>query len=378
MSIEIPIAPTDLRDFAKARGWVLLPEAARDRLYVLTNPRFERRQLVFPMDTNAPDYTEAVGLVVEKLAALERKPLRQIIQSLVDLRDDAVGFRITAPRLDTGHLPLSFAAAMVAGAQQLLLASACTVLRPQTHHPRLSRAEAQQFLEAARFQHTQPGSFVLNVSCPVEAIDVRAPLPPGATDAPFVRRATLTLHRSVQALVSAIEEDSLANFVQEVRQSQTPMISSNFCEALTSFQDETLRNSLDIEITWASSIPRPPDLAPSSAIRVQHDYFRRIDDVRRELRAGERELDAAFIGTVERLDGEMGDDGGRSGDVILSLLLPEGQQVRARTSLTSGQYALADQAHMTDGTYVKVTGRLHPGRQPRQLTDLRAFELIPG
>ena len=50
----------------------------------------------------------------------------------------------------------------------------------------------------------------------------------------------------------------------------------------------------------------------------------------------------------------------------------------ARTNLNAEQYAKADQAHMTEGTYVKVGGKLHPGRQPRQLSELRAFDLIQG
>ena len=87
-------------------------------------------------------------------------------------------------------------------------------------------------------------------------------------------------------------------------------------------------------------------------------------------------MEDTFIGTVERLDGEMGEDGQRSGEVILSLLLPEGEQVRARTNLNAQDYTKADQAHMTEGTYVKVAGKLHPGRQPRQLTELRTFDLI--
>jgi hypothetical protein len=72
----------------------------------------------------------------------------------------------------------------------------------------------------------------------------------------------------------------------------------------------------------------------------------------------------------------MGPDGRRSGDIILSLLLPEGVQVRARTNLSADDYAKADRAHMSDGTYVKVAGLLHPGRQPRQLSSLRSFDLI--
>ena len=376
MNFETLIAPTDLRDYAKAHGWMLLKEAAKDRLYVMSNPRFDLRQLVFPMDTTAPDYAEAIALVVEKIAVMEQRTPEAIIKSLMEISDDAVAFRVSSPNQEERYLPLSFASAMIIGAQQLLLASACTVLKPKTHHPRLSRTEAQQFLETARFRHTQPGSFVLNVSCPVQAMDVQAPLLPDEFEAPFVRRATLTLQRSLRKLVSAIETDSLDDLVESLKKSETPLISSNFCEALTHFEDTSLKNSVDIGITWAASIPRPDDEPENSVVRVQHDYFSRIEEVRRELRSNEKHMEDIFIGTVERLDGEMGDDGCRSGEVILSLLLPEGEQVRARTNLNAEQYAKADEAHMTDGTYVKVAGKLHPGRQPRQLSELRAFDLI--
>ena len=376
MNFATLIAPTDLRDYARAQGWTLLKEAAKDRLYVMSNPRFERRQLVSPMDTTAPDYAEAIALMVEKIAVMEQRTPEAVIKSLMEVSDDAVAFRVTSPSQEERYLPLSFAGAMLAGAQQLLLASACTVLKPKAHHPRLSRTEAQQFLETARFRHTQPGSFVLNVSCPVQAMDVQAPLLPDEFEAPFVRRATLTLQRSLRELVSAIETDSLVGLVEALKKSEAPLISSNFCEALTRFEDESLKNSVDIGITWAASIPRPNDEPALSVIRVQHDYFSRIEEVRRELRSDEKHMEDVFIGTVERLDGEMGEDGHRSGEVILSLLLPEGEQVRARTNLNAEQYAKADQAHMTEGTYVKVAGKLHPGRQPRQLSELRAFDLI--
>lgn len=376
MNLDTLIAPTNLRDYAKAQGWVLVKEAAKDRLYVMTNPRFDRRQLVFPMDTTAPDYEEAVMLVMEKLATMEARPFQSVLKGLLEVGDDALAFRVTSPRSNEQFLPLSFVGSMIAGAQQLLLASVCTVLKPQAHHPRLSRTEAQQFLETTRFRHTQPGSFVLNVSCPVRAMDVQAPLWPNELEAPFVRRATVTLQRSLVTLVSAIETDSLDELIQTTKKSESPLISSNFCEALTRFEDESLKNSVDIGITWAASITRPVDEMPVSVVRVQNDYFSRIEEVRRELRSAEKHTDDTFIGTVERLDGEMDLDGHRSGEVILSLLLPEGEQVRARTNLNIENYAKADQAHMSDGTYVKVTGRLHPGRQPRQLNDLRSFELI--
>lgn len=378
MNLETIIPPTDLRDYAKDSGWILIKEAAKDRLYVLTHPRFDRRQLVFPMDTTAPDYSEAVMMVVNKLAALEGRPPQAVFDSLVEVGDDGISFRITAPRRDEWAIPLSFASSMVTGAQQLLLASACTALKPQAHHPRLSRTEAEQLLNTAKFRHTRPGSFILNVSCPVQSLDVQAPLLPNEeADAPFVRRTTLALHRSVRELVTAIETDALDELVAASKNGEGQVVSSNLCEALIHFSDETLLNSVEIGIKWASAIPKPKDEPRQSVVRIQHDYFPRIEEVRRELRAKEQPIEDLFPATVERLNGEMGPDGQRAGEVILRLLTPDGDElVRARANLTADQYKKADEAHMTDGAFVQVAGKLQPGRQPRQLSDITSFDLM--
>lgn len=377
MNLETLIPPTDLRDYAKDQGWVLLKEAVKDRLYVMTNPRFERRQLVFPMDTSAPDYTEAVMLVVDKLATMEGRTPQDVFDSLVEVGEDGVSFRVTTPRPNEWSLPLSFASSMIAGTQQLLMASACTVLKLQAHHPRLSRTEAQQFLDTTKFRHTRPGSFVLNVSCPVQAMDAQSPLMPDEeAGAPFVRRATTVLRRSLRELVTAIETDSLDDLVEASKKGEGLVISSNFCEALTRFEDESLKNSLEIGIKWAASVPRPRNEPRISVVRIQHDYFPRIEEVRRALRAEELHVEDVFPATVERLDGEMGSDGRRAGEVILSLFTSESEIVRVRANLNAEQYAQADEAHMTEGAFVKVAGKLHPGRQPRQLSDIKSFELM--
>ena len=375
MNFALLIPPTALRDYAKEHGWSLLREVARERIYVMSNPRYDSRQIVFPRDTSAPDYEEAVELVIGKLASLEDRTPEEIVKSLLDVGDDGISFRVVTANHDES-LPLTFAGSMLLGASQLLLASASTVLRPQIHHSRMSRSEAQQFLDSAKFRHTQSGSFVLNVSCPVQALDVQTSLMPEEESAPFVRRATVTLVRSLRDLVSAIEDDSLDTFVDTVKSDSSPNISSNFCEALTRFEDPSMKNSVEIAVAWASSIPRPANESQSVRVRIQHDYFSRIGEVSRALRPTTQHTEDTFPATVERLDGEMSENGKRVGEVILSLLTREGEQVRARAHLTADQYEQADIAPMKDGAFVTVTGKLHPGRQPRQLSDIKAFALM--
>ena len=376
MSFEISIRPIDLRDYAKSHGWSLQPHGQADRLYVMTNPAYARRQLVFPMDVTAPDYAEAIGLAVAKLAALENRPSDAIFKNLVEATDDSIAFRVVTPRYEDTYIPLSFAGSLVQGVEQLLLASASTVLKPQTHHPRMSRAEAQELLSVARFRHTQVGSFVINVSCPVQALDVQTALLWDEPETPFVRRAIVTLERSLQALLIAIETDTLGTLIDGLKVTNRPLISSNFCEALLRFGDDKLNNLLNVTISWASGIPRPMDYGGISSLTFQPDYFPRIEEVRRELRAHERHIEDVFVGTVEGLEGEMGENSLRAGEVILSLFSSDGEQVRARAQLDEIQYAVAAAAHMTDGAFVVVEGRLHPGRQPRVLSDLRAFRRL--
>jgi hypothetical protein len=111
-------------------------------------------------------------------------------------------------------------------------------------------------------------------------------------------------------------------------------------------------------------------------LRIQHDYFPRIEEVRRALRPAEGPKTDTFVGTVERLDGEMGPEGKRLGEVLLALLLPDGESVRARVHLNAEQYAKADRAHMTDGAYVRLAGTLLPGRPVRSIRNLQDFDLL--
>lgn len=375
MNTGLTIAPTDLRDFLKSQGWSLLERALADRLYVLGHQQFPHRQMVFPMDAAAPDFAEAVASVVAKLSDLYGVPQPALCSRIQSIRDDVLRLRVFFDGNDN-TLPLSFASTIVSSTEKLLKAGACTALRPRRHHPRLGLAEANQFVDKARFGQTEQGSFILRVACPVNAMEAQGSLDLEDDRAPFVRQVTRTLQRALSQLTTAIETDRLDELVDELKAAEVPLVSSNLCEAVFSMHDDVVDNALDVEFDW-SPLYRSPQEDGVGRVRIQRDYFARIEAVRRELRSVELHRSDVYIGTVERLEGEMGEDGQRSGVVVLSLLLPdEGESVRARTVLSAADYAKADHAHMTSGIYVRVTGCLRPGRQPRQLTDMAAFELL--
>jgi hypothetical protein len=375
MNTDQAIAPTDLRDFLKSLGWSVFEPARAERLYVLENSAFPRRQLIFPMDLSAPDYVESTDLVISKIAEIMGWPRASLVSKLETIRDDVLCLRVFNGRNDNS-VPLNFASSLITNAEKLLKSAASTVLRPRVHHPRLSLSEATQLIEKSRFGQTERGSYVLRVSCPLNALEVQGSLELDTDDAPFVRQVTLSLNQALKQLTSAIEADSVDNLVADLRTSDKPLVSSNLCEAVAGMHDDQMDNSLDLSFDWSvlRHLPAQTDTGP---IRIQRDYFARIEEIRRELRSLEKEQQDTFIGTVERLDGEMGVDGRRSGAVVLAILLAEeGETIRVRTVLTPEQYAIADQAHMTNGAYIRVTGRLRPGRQPRQLSHITHFGIV--
>jgi hypothetical protein len=375
MSINLSIAPTDLRDYLKTSGWSVVEVALRQRLYAFENVRYPRRQLVFPMDATAPDYIESVLSVCEKISELNDITIDILLDRVQSLKDDVIRLRVSFKGNDAS-LPLSFAGTIVQNTEKLLKAAACTALRPRRHHPRLSLTEALQLIEKTKFQQTEHGSFVFKLACPIDALEIQGELALDDTDMPFVRKTTLALQQSLIRLSTAIETDKLDALIDDLNASDSPIISSNLCEAIAAMHDESVDNTIDVDFDW-SAVRDVPAYAKVGRIRFHREYFSRIEEVRRELRPLELDAVDTFIGTVERLEGTMDQDGRRTGDVILALLLPkEGETVRARISLSAQDYEQAISAHRTSGTYVCVVGRLRPGRQTRQLTDVVRFELL--
>ena len=108
------------------------------------------------------------------------------------------------------------------------------------------------------------------------------------------------------------------------------------------------------------------------------EYYPEIERAHQVLRPQKDETkDVLMIGTVETLNGDVGEDGKRSGEVTLALLLPdEDEIVRARTMLTSADYEKAVTAHEQGAGYVQLTGRIRRGVRISRIDNLRDFTLL--
>ncbi|BCM90381.1 hypothetical protein IAD21_02233 [Abditibacteriota bacterium] len=369
------ISPESVQRYLKARGWQWRREALNDRgLYWFENPNLYPRQITFLSDEKAPDYADSIYFALVKLAEAEETTLPSLQNSIQEAGDDTLNFRLFGDRVQSESLPFAFFTDALNGARELLLSAAHTVLAPRLSHPRLGRREALEFLNSTGFGQTALGSFVFKLTCPIaETLS----LFPTALEQPFARRATLAVNHALHALSDGLRYDTLPELVDAEQKREQPLLSANFCEALTRLQDEKLENALDISFSWAVTITPPEFATKENRISFDKDDFKRIAEVGTALRMVEGAKDDLFLATVESLNGIMGRDGRRFGEVIFRLFLSEEDApIRAKAELSSALYAQADKAHMTDGAHVLFHAKLHPGRQPRRLSDIEGVEIF--
>lgn len=362
----VRLAPRDVQGYVRSRGWQQFERVGNLMVFNWREPS-SLDQVLVPIDPSRPDFAERMWDAVEKLAGFERRPAAQIITDLQNYDADVLRYRVASPRTERGTLPLVQAIDLLLGAKQSLLAAAHSVLTPAAYHPRLSRTEARQLLDACQMNQTEQTSFVVAISCPLRAVDEeQAGL--FADNRPFARRATSLLARSLAELDRAIEEDRINSIVDQ----EEPLVSANLCEALLKMRPSADDAVLEFLPSWAGSEPLTSGEQSLSLIRFSGDEFVPIEDIYRQLRPVDGPQAQPWIAFVDELKGTESASGAREGEVVLTLF-DDDQLVRAKASLTKEQYQVAYEAHNPARPLV-VYGQLIRGPRVSRLgsvTELR-------
>lgn len=370
------LRPLAVRQYAEARGWMRV-DGGRWRVWLLRHPEERLRQLQVPMDEDDVGFVDAMLDVVHRLAEVERRSSESVLADLQWPDADVLRVRVASGDAEGGQLSLAADVMLRDGARRALLASACSVINPVPFHPRMSRSEADTLLSACRAGQTELGSYVVKIICPLFAVDEEPE--------PFTRRVTKHLMKVTSELVTSIERTSVDVYLDA--QADRPGLSANLCDALLRMQprrDEDLKGDaghLELSTTWAADprvLPPAPAEVPSRVV-IKAAYMREIEWAAQRLRPSATETrEVWLVGTVETLDGTVGVDGRRSGEVHFSLLLPDSDSVRARAILDPEQYEVAMQAHERGRTYVRLLGVLHRGARLGRIEPLRRIELLDG
>lgn len=354
----------DFRPYLESRGWTRTGDF-QNALAIFGRGPGTLDQVLVPMNPSFDDFGARMQEAVLKIADREGRLPQAVIEDIFSTHVDTLRFSIRSSATDRGTLPLEQGLSLLEGARKSLLAAACTVLAPSvSYHPRMSRTDAEGFVQACELGQTERGSYTVTLRCPMHALEVTDGLPIAEELPPFGRQATETLVDSVSRLVSAIDHDQVATVLSPTE--NHARVTANLCDALIKMQPENENASLSLAVSWAASL-RPR--VATQAIVIRSDQFTSISEIAKQLRGPTITHAAPFVAIVDELRGaEQEEDGRRCGEVRLTIY-HEDEILRARAHLNADQYAFAVEAHM-HGNYVMVTGVLNRGPRLSSLTEL--------
>jgi hypothetical protein len=362
------VSPRALQGYTRGLGWQPVPNGKRPEIAIFQRPDSPLHQVTVPTDETLSDYAEAVAEAVRKLAEFENRPASEVLEHLLLPPADVLRFREVSPDADVGNLLFEHAVRMINGTRRLLLSAAHSVLVPQPSHPRLSRSEAEDFVNRCRLGQTERGSFVLNVACPLEL-----PLTlPGIQDEPFARQVTNLLMRSLGALARAADSARADELLDPL---ENPGLSANLCESLLLLRPSGDRGTLTVSAVWSRAL-LPPLRESSRQVEVRQEVFEVAELVAPRLRTLPQPRPARFVGFVDALRGQpTRQDPRPSGEVDFTLFDDEQGEISARGLLPPKDYAIAGEAHLSSNL-VAFKGTLR--RLPRisRIDGIADFEMV--
>lgn len=372
----------ELSAYLRSKGWseteVVEDRAAYWHKRTETGEEFEA---LVPQRHSLGDYTVRMAQLLQTLSVVETRSELEIYSDIQSTQVDTVRLRFHSSVYESGSVPLVDAVRMIEGTREIALAAACATVAPRAVYARRKPQEALDYLEKVRLGQTERGSFVLSLHSavpprlrPVEPRQLDLELedlsPDDAErDEPFERRVTLTLARSLHAVLGASlraqSRGDFAPFEEAVEQG----VSANLCDALADLGLETPIQSLEFGFHWS---PMRSLLYPApGSVTFNFDQFAVLRDAARQFRQSKPIEEYEVCGYVVLLERQEGEQEGQ----ITLLDYSEKRPRRVRITLGDSDYLKALRAN-GDGLLVQCTGELVKGERFDTLKHPHSFSLI--
>ena len=239
---------------------------------------------MLPLKREIGDFVLRMADVVVTLAAFEQRSAWEILKDLSVLPGDVFRFRVEAADATLGNMPLDEEGIeLLRGGRELLLAAACSVLRPQPLHPLKVGKEVSRFLKTCRLGQTERGSFVATIITPVppeiqklmEFVDEDSRL----SQEPYARRVTSRLMSTLGFVSEAIRTGNPDQILEGIERG----VSANLCDALRAMRPSGDQSRLEISVSWARNRGYVPESVPQS-VSFPEESFSIIEEAARGLR----------------------------------------------------------------------------------------------
>ena len=246
------VTPLGVHAYLAAHGWTRTGPYRVDRGGVYRRPD-DRGTVLVPASTRFADYPVRILQLAEVVGRTEdRRPsavLADLSLAAVDL------IRVRLPRAHDDHsLALDAGVDLLAGSRRLLLAAACSTVRPRRQFRAGRNERASAYISGVRLGQTEPGSFIVNLRVPVSPA-LAEPDQTHLFEPPFERRANRTLVAGLRAVREATDlvnrgEGDIWAFDARVQNG----VSANLCTAAAELI--AIGGGLEVSVSWA--LTRPP------------------------------------------------------------------------------------------------------------------------
>ena len=324
-----------MRAYLEGQGWRHIEEQGNSAFIYGLEDRNE--ELLVPIVPLA-DYDRRMMDILETLSEVEQRDGSAILRDVSLSEFDLVKVRLPEVSED-GSIPASTGVTLFQESRNLLLAAACSALRPQRAFRAGGNREATEYMRSVRLGQTEAGSFTVNLMSPVPPPLIRHG-DPGADDYsdPYARRVTNTLMSGLKSISQAVASvnggDDIEAFEKRVREG----VSANLCDAIANLLESENQESLDISVTWS---PIRPGLEQPSRVRFvapDSNVLKEASNILRDRQEREGEHLEGYISSLARGQAQ------RQGRATLKAVV-DGVMSSVRVDFAPQDYSLITEAH---------------------------------
>ena len=323
--------------YLMAHGWTKTGRYRIDRGDVYG--RSESRETVLvPASTRFADFPVRIRQLAETVARTEDRRPSAVLADLSLAATDLI--RVRLPRAHDDHsLALDAGIDLLSESRMLLLAAACSALRPQRRFRAGRHERASAYLGGVRLGQTEPGSFVVNLLVPV-APPLAEPDQTHLFEPPFERRANRTLVTGLRAAREATDLVNRGDGIQAFDQRVADGVSANLCSAAATLID--VGGGLEVAVSWALTRPTSEERDEQRAtVSFEPPDAPVLREAARSLSDRQERIDERIEGYVSALARDQSEPEGRA--TIKAVL--DGVLTSVKADFNPSEYSTITKAH---------------------------------
>lgn len=364
------ISPEAAEAYLSSRGWSLHHEGELGNKWQRQIDDRVRTIAIPHSDLEPHDRSLMFATVLQVLEETELRPGNTIVRELQYGDSDLLMFRLVAPELTEGNIPLQAAPEMIRGALEALTsAGRSEVQRRPYYQGGPLPSIVNSFVEAAHLVPAEKGSVILMIQSKIDADALRQTsllreMDRPSNDVPFARRALWRLLEAVGAAKSAAHRDLASLTGPDALDDDIERgLNANLCDALTHLSgfDSGFGAQVTVTVRWSLFVPSDE---PVSTVKVERPELDALGTVADTLRSIRPLPDRHVFGFVRSLDREPGD---QEGTVRLITDL-DGRAAMVKLHLAANDYRTALQAHEANKE-LEFFGTLEKAGRTWEVTD---------